>query len=133
MAASILYLLYPALEMHIMVRLSRRLADTALRQRALVTGIATTTAGLVVALIVLTMTWFPRLQESAWSQPLAYTCAAMICVLLLGWLWTAWNCLLAARLFAKASHHAASRWQHFDRGHGAPDNMQDDELRRGGR
>lgn len=115
MAGSILYLLYPAMEMHIMVRLSRRLADTALRQRALVTGIATTAAGLAVALIVLIMTWFPGLQESAWSQPLGYACAAMICVLLLGWLWTAWNCLLAARIFAKASRHAACRWEHVDR------------------
>ena len=107
-AAVMLYVIYPALEMRIMTDLSRRVSDKSLGQRALVSGTAAAVSGSLLYLIQILISLTNPYETPQW---LGYTIGALFCILLVSWLWTAWNCLLACRIFLQAVPLAAARWQ----------------------
>jgi hypothetical protein len=105
-AAVMLYVIYPALEMRIMTDLSRRVSDKSLGQRALVSGTTAAVSGTLICLIQILINLSNPYDPLQW---LSYTLGALVCILLVSWLWSAWNCLLARRIFVQASPLAAAR------------------------
>ena len=130
--AVVLYCLYPLLEMRLMVRLSRRLANAALGHRMLVTGIGATVSSIMAiigfALIVAEWQESPTLafrpvnrviilmnyyrDPSAPVGHAAGLCFGFaIALVLLFWTWAAFNCSIAARSFSRAAREATWRWE----------------------
>lgn len=106
-AALFLYLFYPALEMRVMVDLSRRVSDRGLGPRALAAGIAATVSGLTLGARMAARPYGFRPHALAYQGTIS---AVILCILLTAWLWTAWNCLVACQIFANARRQAAARW-----------------------